>query len=188
MFFPFISWSIREVHRSWNASQIFADFYDSWLNNGWRHIGQFRMPFCIMAIAQSLWTLCEHGKIWQPLNASSKQIQHSSCPEFGLHLWFPSSLLSKQTLQTSQWKDLSRCIRQIPHLSQWNGFFSAPVKCLHLKQKYSENLDPQMLQCWLLSFICSSWPQLPHFTCVAWFAFRSSTSHAPESLWQRWHG
>jgi len=27
-------------------------------------------PFCIIAIAHSLWTLCEHGRIWQPLNAS----------------------------------------------------------------------------------------------------------------------
>ena len=30
------------------------------------------MPFCIIAIAHSLWTLCEHGNIWQPLNASCK--------------------------------------------------------------------------------------------------------------------
>ena len=29
-------------------------------------------PFCIIAIAHSLWTLCEHGRIWQPLNASWK--------------------------------------------------------------------------------------------------------------------
>ena len=30
------------------------------------------MPFCIIAMAHSLWTLCEHGNIWQPLNASCK--------------------------------------------------------------------------------------------------------------------
>ena len=30
------------------------------------------MPFCNMAMAHSLWTLCEHGNIWQPLNASCK--------------------------------------------------------------------------------------------------------------------
>ena len=27
-------------------------------------------PFCIIAIAHSRWTLCEHGRIWQPLKAS----------------------------------------------------------------------------------------------------------------------
>ena len=34
-------------------------------------------------------------------------MQHSSCPESGLHLCFPSRRLSRHTLQTSQWKDLS---------------------------------------------------------------------------------
>ena len=38
---------------------------------------------------------------------TSKQMQHSSCPEFGLHLWFPSSCFSRQILHTSQWKDVS---------------------------------------------------------------------------------
>ena len=38
---------------------------------------------------------------------TSKQMQHSSCPESGLHLCFPWSRLSRQTLHTSQWKDLS---------------------------------------------------------------------------------
>ena len=38
---------------------------------------------------------------------TSKHIQHSSCPESGLHLCFPSSRLSRHTLQTSQWNDLS---------------------------------------------------------------------------------
>ena len=33
---------------------------------------------------------------------TSKHIQHSSCPESGLHLCFPSSRLSRHTLQTSQ--------------------------------------------------------------------------------------
>ena len=27
-------------------------------------------PFWIIAMAHSLWTLCEHGRIWQPLNVS----------------------------------------------------------------------------------------------------------------------
>ena len=27
-------------------------------------------PFCIIAMAHSRWTLCEHGRIWQPLKAS----------------------------------------------------------------------------------------------------------------------
>ena len=38
---------------------------------------------------------------------TSKHIQHSSWPESGLHLCFPSSRLSRHTLQTSQWNDLS---------------------------------------------------------------------------------
>ena len=38
---------------------------------------------------------------------TSKQMQHSSWPESGRHLWFPSRRLSKHTLQTSQWNDLS---------------------------------------------------------------------------------
>ena len=33
---------------------------------------------------------------------TSKHTQHSSCPELGLHLCFPSSRLSRHTLQTSQ--------------------------------------------------------------------------------------
>ena len=33
---------------------------------------------------------------------TSKHIQHSSCPESGLHLCFPSTRLSRHTLQTSQ--------------------------------------------------------------------------------------
>ena len=146
-------------------------------------------PFCIIAIAHSRWTLCEHGRIWQPLKASwnkepineikkkmfglwsnchaslsldfhsrnastwryyaqqvnktklsarliashrgenlledispipysysalmsnyvttSKQMQHSSCPEFARQECFPSSRLSRQTLHTSQWKERS---------------------------------------------------------------------------------
>ena len=43
---------------------------------------------------------------------TSKQMQHSSCPESGLHLCFPCSRLSRQTLHTSQWKDLSLWILQ----------------------------------------------------------------------------
>ena len=31
------------------------------------------IPFCIIAIAHSRWTLCEQGKIWHPLNASYTQ-------------------------------------------------------------------------------------------------------------------
>ena len=31
------------------------------------------IPFCIIAIAHSRWTLCEQGKIWHPLNASYKK-------------------------------------------------------------------------------------------------------------------
>lgn len=38
---------------------------------------------------------------------TSRQIQHSSCPESGLHLCFPWRRLSRQTLHTSQWNDLS---------------------------------------------------------------------------------
>ena len=38
---------------------------------------------------------------------TSRHMQHSSCPESGLHLCFPSRRLSRHTLQTSQWKDLS---------------------------------------------------------------------------------
>ena len=41
------------------------------------------------------------------LNLTSRQIQHSSWPESGRHLWLPSSRLSKHTLHTSQWNDLS---------------------------------------------------------------------------------
>lgn len=89
------------------------------LYKGCRQTGQVRIPFCIMAIAHSRCTLCEHGKIWHPLNASSRQMQHSSWPESGLHLCFPWSRLSRQTLHTSQWNDLSLCILHIPHLSQW---------------------------------------------------------------------
>ena len=43
--------------------------------------------------------------------------------------------------------------RQIPHLSQWKGFFSTPVKCLHMKQKYADICSPQPLQYWLPSLI-----------------------------------
>ena len=43
--------------------------------------------------------------------------------------------------------------RQIPHLSQWKGFFSTPVKCLHMKQKYAAICSPQPLQYWLPSLI-----------------------------------
>lgn len=89
------------------------------LYRGCRQTGQVRIPFCIIAIAHSRWTLCEQGKIWHPLNASSRQIQHSSWPESGLHLCFPCRRLSRHTLHTSQWKDLSLCILHIPHLSQW---------------------------------------------------------------------
>ena len=38
---------------------------------------------------------------------TSKQMQHSSWPESGRHLWLFSSRLSKHTLQTLQWNDLS---------------------------------------------------------------------------------
>ena len=41
------------------------------------------------------------------LKLTSRQIQHSSWPESGRHLWFPSRRLSKHTLHTSQWNDLS---------------------------------------------------------------------------------
>ena len=41
------------------------------------------------------------------LKLTSKQIQHSSWPESGRHLWFPLSPMFKHTLQTSQWNDLS---------------------------------------------------------------------------------
>lgn len=43
---------------------------------------------------------------------TSRQMQHSSCPESGLHLCFPWRRLSRHTLQTSQWNDLSRWILQ----------------------------------------------------------------------------
>ena len=42
---------------------------------------------------------------------------------------------------------------QIPHLSEWNGFFSTPVKCLHMKQKYAAICSPQPLQYWFPSLI-----------------------------------
>ena len=38
---------------------------------------------------------------------TSKHMQHSSWPESGRHLWLFSSRLSKHTLQTLQWNDLS---------------------------------------------------------------------------------
>jgi len=38
---------------------------------------------------------------------TSKQMQRSSWPESGRHLWLFSSRLSKHTLQTLQWNDLS---------------------------------------------------------------------------------
>ena len=38
---------------------------------------------------------------------TSKQMQHSSWPESGRHLWLFSSRLSKHTLHTLQWNDLS---------------------------------------------------------------------------------
>ena len=38
---------------------------------------------------------------------TSKQMQHSSCPEFARQECFPSSRLSRQTLHTSQWKERS---------------------------------------------------------------------------------
>ena len=55
---------------------------------------------------------------------TSRQIQHLSCPESGLHLCFPSSRLSRQTLHTSQWNDLSSWILRkeitfITHHSLW---------------------------------------------------------------------
>ena len=36
-------------------------------------------PFCIIAMAHSLWTLCEHGRIWQPLKASWNSVQNLTC-------------------------------------------------------------------------------------------------------------
>ena len=51
------------------------------------------------------------------LKLTSRQIQHSSWPESGRHLWFPSSRLSKHTLQTSQWNDLSWWILEDKKLS-----------------------------------------------------------------------
>ena len=45
---------------------------------------------------------------------TSKQMQHSSCPESGRHLWLFSSRLSKHTLQTLQWNDLSLWILSEP--------------------------------------------------------------------------
>ena len=63
---------------------------------------------------------------------TSKHIQHSSCPESGLHLCFPSSRLSRQTLQTSQWNDLSLWIlfKTKNKKSVWkiDGFCSALSK------------------------------------------------------------
>ena len=63
---------------------------------------------------------------------TSKHIQHSSCPESGLHLCFPSSRLSRQTLQTSQWNDLSLWIlfKTKNKTSVWkiDGFCSALSK------------------------------------------------------------
>ena len=35
------------------------------------------IPFCIIAIAHSRWTLCEQGKIWHPLNASYKKTKNN---------------------------------------------------------------------------------------------------------------
>ena len=51
----------------------------------------------------------EYFEVYQ---LTSKQIQHSSWPESGLHLCFPWSRLSRQTLHTSQWNDLSLCMLQ----------------------------------------------------------------------------
>ena len=47
----------------------------------------------------------------------------------------------------------STTYRQILHFSQWKGFLSIPIKCLHFGQKYSDNFTPQRLQVWLSSFI-----------------------------------
>ena len=89
---------------------------------------------------------------------TSKQIQHSSCPESGLHLCFPSRRLSRQTLHTSQWNDLSLWIlgeknNHIFHILQtlkerkWYNknrwrckltFNGVPLKNWHLEQKVDE--------------------------------------------------
>ena len=42
-------------------------------------------PFCIMAIAHSRWTLCEHGRIWQPLKASWKK--RIDQPNKNIEIW-----------------------------------------------------------------------------------------------------
>ena len=53
------------------------------------------------------------------LKLTSRQIQHSSWPESGRHLWFPSSRLSKHTLHTSQWNDLSWWILEDKTFKCW---------------------------------------------------------------------
>ena len=42
---------------------------------------------------------------------------------------------------------------QIPHFSQWNGFFSTEVKCLQIAQKYADILELHPRHVWLSSSI-----------------------------------
>ena len=70
--------------------------------------------------------------------------------------------------------------RHIPHLSQWKGFLSTPVKCLHLKQKYSESLVPQLLQVWLPSFI---WNIKTRKILTRWMTLQQTRAVKTSSLW-----
>ena len=61
-------------------------------------------------ITKNRLSTCDHEYVCsrhKQRDFTSRQMQHSSCPESGLHLCFPSRRLSRHTLQTSQWKDLS---------------------------------------------------------------------------------
>ena len=81
---------------------------------------------------------------------TSKHIQHSSCPESGLHLCFPSSRLSRHTLQTSQWNDLSLWIlfktkkkrfwkidRFSSPLCKWNPYRAIKSLCFQIVLNFS---------------------------------------------------
>jgi len=79
---------------------------------------------------------------------TSKQIQHSSCPESGLHLCFPSSLLSRQTLQTSQWKDLSLYIlkRKRKHVNTFSQGTEIPISDMYSSVKLTR-LSKDLFSC-----------------------------------------
>jgi hypothetical protein len=59
--------------------KLYTSLYKNSRNNifscncDWSHVQDTYIPLRIICVAHSLWTLCEHGSIWHPVNASFKK-------------------------------------------------------------------------------------------------------------------